>query len=170
MTNHRTTHEQVLEFYHAFQQDAHIPPAGTAPSLGQDTIPEARLHLKMALIAEEFIELVEAVYGSASAAVLQRAWADARGLDDGTRDVVEAADATADLRYVLEGFDIETNIPSLEVFQEVHASNLSKLDGDGNPIISDGTDKPRGKILKGPHFFEPNVAGVLAGEAPRGRP
>jgi predicted HAD superfamily Cof-like phosphohydrolase len=167
---YRTSHELVREFYDIFHPKEHVPPADTKASLRPDVIPPERLHLKMELIAEEFRELVAAVYGSTASNVLEAAWCIAKNLDDGTRDVVAAADATADLRYVIEGFDIESGIPSQKILQEVHASNLSKLDENGKPIVSDGTTKPLGKILKGPNFFEPNIEGVLNGDAPRGLP
>lgn len=41
-------------------------------------------------------------------------------------------------------------------FTEVHASNMSKLDASGQPIVS-----PSGKVLKGPNFFAPNLAQFL---------
>ncbi len=45
------------------------------------------------------------------------------------------------------------------VLEEVQASNLSKLGEDGLPIV-----RADGKILKGPGFFTPNIAGVLASQ------
>lgn len=44
------------------------------------------------------------------------------------------------------GFDIEG------AFDEVHRSNLSKLDDNGKPIYS-----PRGKVLKGPNYSPPRL-------------
>jgi hypothetical protein len=45
-----------------------------------------------------------------------------------------------------EGFDIEG------AFQEVHDSNLSKLDDEGKPVFS-----PKGKVLKGPNYRPPRL-------------
>jgi Phosphoribosyl-ATP pyrophosphohydrolase len=44
------------------------------------------------------------------------------------------------------GFDI------VGAFDEVHQSNLSKLDDEGKPIFS-----PRGKVLKGPNYAPPRL-------------
>ena len=116
-----------------------------------------------------FFELVAAVYNEQAAYELESAW---NGLfsdgvtDERCNDVVAAADATGDLRYVIEGFDLEAGIPAEKVFDEIHSSNLSKLDKDGFPIISDGTLKPKGKILKGEDFFEPDLKAVIEDREP----
>ncbi|ANJ20776.1 nucleotide pyrophosphohydrolase [Roseobacter phage RD-1410W1-01] len=50
----------------------------------------------------------------------------------------------------------------IEAFQVVHQSNMSKLDDNGQPIRSDGTDgNPKGKILKGPNYVAPSMAPVV---------
>lgn len=171
-TDNRTPREKVLEFYKGFNQDEFIS-SGPA-SLEESNISEQRLHLKMNLIAEEFFELVEAVYGKYSAEVMEEAWVQAQHGDDKNRDIVEAADALSDLVYVIEGFNIEAGIPSDEIFDEVHASNMSKLDNDGNPIVSDGVTpaihdgkiKPLGKILKSENYFDPDLKAIINGETP----
>lgn len=49
-------------------------------------------------------------------------------------------------------------IPLTEVFDAVHASNMSKLHPDtGKPILRED-----GKILKGPGYFEPDIGQVLS--------
>lgn len=51
-----------------------------------------------------------------------------------------------------------------KLFQEVHLSNMSKLDENGKPIINDGvldSSKPIGKILKSKLFFEPRLKEIL---------
>lgn len=152
--------ELTRNFYRAFSQK--MPPSGTEASLDESVISEDRLHLKMNLIAEEFVELVEAVYGKKSAREVRRGFRNAVQLDEFNRDVVEAADATADLRVVLDGFDIEAAIPTEAVVEEVFRSNMSKLDSKGYPIISDGSgNAPLGKILKSDNYFPPNVAAIL---------
>lgn len=48
-------------------------------------------------------------------------------------------------------------------FDEVHRSNMSKLGADGKPIKSRGWEldgAPLNKTLRGPNYFEPNIAGV----------
>jgi predicted HAD superfamily Cof-like phosphohydrolase len=154
-----TDFEDVVEFHKAFGAPA---PDGYA-TFDEELFPPDRVHLRMSLVAEEFIELVEAVYGKAAGAILAEAWLAARAADDGTRDIVETADALADIKYVVNGFAAEGRIPFDAVYKNVHASNMSKLGADGKPVVSDGTDGfPLGKILKGPDFFRPDIAGILA--------
>jgi predicted HAD superfamily Cof-like phosphohydrolase len=76
-------------------------------------------------------------------------------------DLVEVADAIADLLYVVYGAAVTFGIPIDEVFSEVHRSNMTKLGADGVPIYRED-----GKVLKGPSFEPPDVLGVLATHAP----
>ena len=39
-----------------------------------------------------------------------------------------------------------------KVFDEIHRSNMSKVDEDGKAIMRED-----GKILKGPQYFKPNL-------------
>ena len=51
-----------------------------------------------------------------------------------------------------------------QLFEEVHLSNMSKLNDNGKPIINDGIldpSKPIGKILKGKNYFEPRLKEIL---------
>lgn len=123
------------------------------------TVPDAdreRIHLRMSLIAEEFIELVTAAYGAEAGARAQEGWEAARKADDHTRDTVEIADALGDLIYVIYGMGHELGIPLPEVLREIQDSNLSKLGADGQPIYRED-----GKVLKGPDYFRPDIAKVL---------
>ena len=71
-------------------------------------------------------------------------------------DLLEIADALADMKYVIEGTAHTYGIPLDELFSEVHRSNMSKLGADGKPLY-----RPDGKVLKGPNFESPRVAKVL---------
>ena len=71
-------------------------------------------------------------------------------------DVVEVADAIADMLYVLYGTAIEHGIPIDAVFAEVHRSNMTKADENGTPYRRDD-----GKIIKGPRFEPPMIARLL---------
>ena len=159
---------KVQEFYQKFQQEQFLADPGGRPSL--EAMGNDRVDLRMRLIAEEFFELIAAVYSDQAAYEMESAWCnlfdDHVINDDRKYDVIAAADATGDLRYVIEGFDLEAGIPSEQVFNEIHASNLSKLDDNGNPIISDGTLKPKGKILKGDNYFDPDLEAVINGLTP----
>lgn len=72
------------------------------------------------------------------------------------RDLAGVADACGDLKYVIQGFELEVGIPSGPVLAEIQCSNLSKLGPDSKPMYR--TD---GKVLKGPNYFQANIAGVL---------
>ena len=114
------------------------------------------LDMRMSLIAEEFSELVGAVYGQDARAELESSYRRAVAADDGARDTVEAADALADLIYVIYGMALETGIDLASVLAEVQRSNMSKLGADGKPVYRED-----GKVLKGPDYFPPNVEAVL---------
>lgn len=128
-----------------------LPVQTDGPSLDRRS-----LHMRMALIAEEFAELTGAVYGAAARREVEEAYGRAVQADDGARDTVEAADALADLVYVVYGMALETGIDLAAVLAEVQRSNMSKLGADGRPVYRED-----GKVLKGPGFFPPDVAGVL---------
>jgi predicted HAD superfamily Cof-like phosphohydrolase len=72
-------------------------------------------------------------------------------------DLVGVADALADLVYVAYGTACVYGIDLDAVLDEVHASNMTKLDADGRPVR-----RADGKILKGPGYRPPDVARVLA--------
>jgi len=143
-----------------FHETYALPVVTDAPEVDRD-----RIHMRMALVAEELAELVEAVYGEQAGAEISAAFTRAVAADDGTRDTVEAADALGDLVYVVYRMALECGIPLDAVLAEIQASNLSKLGDDGKPIYRED-----GKVLKGPGYFPPDIAKVLAesGSRPRG--
>jgi len=141
--------EALVREFHATYA---LPVEAGAPSVDRD-----RVHMRMALIAEEFAELMTAVYGERAGRLAEEAFAAGVAADDGPRDVVGAADALGDLVYVLYGMALECGIPLPAVLAEIQRSNLSKLGADGLPVL-----RGDGKILKGPGYVPPDVAGVLA--------
>lgn len=109
--------------------------------VGQDVATETRFNpecvsLRLRLHAEEYEELVNAM---------------------GAGDLVEIADALADLMYVLLGTAVSMGIPLDEVFEEVQRSNMTKL--------LDGLKDEGGKVIKGPSYRPPNIEAVLAKHA-----
>lgn len=72
------------------------------------------------------------------------------------KDEIEVADALTDLLYVVYGAGHAFGIPLDKCFEEVHASNMSKLGEDGQPIYRED-----GKVLKGPKYFAPMLEPVL---------
>ena len=137
----------VRRFHHVYG----LPVQTDGASLERES-----LGMRMSLIAEEFSELVGAVYGQAARAEIESSYRRAVAADDGTRDTVETADALADLIYVIYGMALETGIDLASVLAEVQRSNMSKLGADGKPVYRED-----GKVLKGPDYFPPNVEAVL---------
>ena len=122
----KTNFELVAEFMRAFEQDVH----------SDTTLREAETRaLRYELIREELEELHEAF---------------------GAKDIVEVADALADLLYVVYGAGHAFGIDLDECFLEVHRSNMSKLGEDGKPV-----KRFDGKIMKGPGFFAPDLESIL---------
>ncbi len=76
-------------------------------------------------------------------------------------DLTQIADALGDKMYILFGSIIAHGLQYKieEVFDEIHRSNMSKLDENGNPIYRED-----GKILKSKNYFLPNILQVLNDE------
>lgn len=68
--------------------------------------------------------------------------------------LVEIADALGDQLYILCGTILKHGMQHVieDVFDEIQASNMSKLGEDGKPVLRDD-----GKILKGPGYFRPDL-------------
>lgn len=69
-------------------------------------------------------------------------------------DLIAIADALGDQLYILCGTILKHGMQHIieAVFDEIQASNMSKLGKDGKPIFRED-----GKILKGPGYFKPNL-------------
>ena len=74
-------------------------------------------------------------------------------------DLVEVADALGDILYILCGTLLKHGLEHKidEVFREIQRSNMSKLGADGKPI-----HREDGKVMKGPGYFRPDIASILA--------
>lgn len=83
-------------------------------------------------------------------------------------DKVEIADALADQLYILLGTIRIHGLSHLiePIFNEVHRSNMSKLDENGQPLLNgvncplDET-RPLGKVLKSKFFTPPNILSLI---------
>lgn len=154
----RMPYDMVAEFHKAFDHPVHTQP--NADALND---PALRI-LRVRLIADELVELAAALNvalhinfdPAAKNDDLEDCVGVAALMSAGDSDQVEAADALADLDYVVNGAALVFgfHLPSLTM--EVHRSNMSKLGADGLPV-----KRADGKILKGPGYFKPNVAAVL---------
>ena len=73
------------------------------------------------------------------------------------KDIKEVADALTDILYVTYGAGHSFGINLDHCFKEVQNSNMSKLGSDGKPIFNE-----KGKVLKGPNYFEPDLSKFVA--------
>lgn len=121
------------------------------PVVSHPSIPSAeRVALRLRLIDEEYQEvrseltniLEKQRYGHEIGGAQQR--------------LADLAKELSDLIYVIYGCALEFGLPLNEAFAEVHRSNMSKLGEDGKPIRRED-----GKILKGPHYREADILGIL---------
>ncbi len=92
--------------------------------------------LRYELIEEELKELKEAI---------------------NNKDIKEVADALTDILYVTYGAGHAFGINLDNCFKEVQNSNMSKLGIDGKPIYND-----KGKVMKGPNYFKPDLGKFVA--------
>jgi predicted HAD superfamily Cof-like phosphohydrolase len=78
-------------------------------------------------------------------------------------DLVAVADALTDLAYILFGTYVTHGLEASAdaLFDEVHRSNMSKLDESGRPLY-----RADGKVLKSPRFSEPDLAPILSAHMP----
>ncbi len=114
--------EMVREFMEAVSQPVDVP---------YSKLPFALMKMRLDLIEEEYLELKEATYGD---------------------DLVGLLDGLADILYVTYGMAITLGLPIDEAFAEVHRSNMTKLDENGEPIFRED-----GKLLKGPNYEPPSL-------------
>lgn len=107
----------------------------------QITLVEERdYHLRYNLIKEENDEYLEACKNG---------------------DIIEIADALGDQLYILFGTILKHGLQHKieEVYDEIHRSNMSKLDEKGEPIFRED-----GKILKSNLYFKPDIRKILGVE------
>ena len=117
------------EFMQIFGQETLTRP--TVPGYGLGA-------LRIDLIEEELDELKEAIVA---------------------QDIVEIADALTDILYVTYGAGHAFGIDLDACYNEVHRSNLTKLDEDGKPLYRED-----GKVMKSNRYEEPNLTRIILGE------
>lgn len=122
--------EAVKLFHETFGQEN-----GTEPRL----ISSSEQVLRYNLMAEENDEYLEACV---------------------KQDLVGIADALGDKLYILCGTILKHGMQHIieDVFDEIQASNMSKLGKDGKPVFRED-----GKILKGEDYFRPNISKFIHG-------
>ena len=123
------TINKVKEFHQVFGLDYHEEPTVE--------ISDRIIELRHRLMQEENDEYLEAAK---------------------ERNLTLVADALGDKLYILCGTIIAHGLQHKieEVFTEIHRSNMSKLDDEGQPIYRED-----GKIMKSENYFKPDIAKVL---------
>ena len=111
-----TNFQKVKNFMMAFGQEVK-----SEPSFSNEKINELRYNL----IKEELDELKIAM---------------------DNKDLLEVADALTDILYVTYGAGVAFGLDLDACFNEVHNSNMSKMDINGKPIYNEN-----GKVMKGPN-------------------
>ena len=121
--------DKVREFHDVFKIGNRQEPEGK--------LSEAEYTLRHRLIEEENNEYLEACKNG---------------------DLVEIADALGDQLYIVFGTILKHGLQGKieEVFDEIHRSNMSKLDDNGQPIFRED-----GKIMKSNKYFKPDIKKVL---------
>ena len=137
----------VQEFHRVFGQAMLDTP--TVP--GDDVV-----RLRATIVSEEAFEFVKALIRSPSIDELMSTTQEVISKATVAVDLVEAADALADIDYVVEGSRLAFGIDGGPLATEVHRSNMSKLGADGKPVIRED-----GKRMKGPNYSPPDLATEL---------
>lgn len=105
-----------------------------------EDVPAKLLRLRESLLEEEVAEYMAASH---------------------RRDLIGIADALADIVYVAYGSALTFGLNLDALLEEVHRSNMSKLDDCGRPVL-----RSDGKVLKSPKYREPDVRGLLERQLP----
>jgi predicted HAD superfamily Cof-like phosphohydrolase len=130
-----TNFEQVRQFHEVFNLLKNDTP----------TIPAySSVVLRKRLIAEEYKELMAEIDPYLNT------------LDAEEINISALAKELADLLYVCYGMAVDFGIDIDKVFEEVHSSNMSKLDKDGKPVYNEF-----GKVMKSDLYRPADVKKVL---------
>lgn len=121
-----TNFERVKEFMTIFGQEVREIP---------DWPDRETVDLRLSLIQEEVAELITGV---------------------ATKDFVNTAKELTDILYVVYGMGASLGIDLDATFEEVHRSNLSKLE-DGKVLY-----RKDGKVMKGKNYSPANIHKVLS--------
>lgn len=152
---HITNLQRVRQFMRVFKQQYSDTPTNSVPV---DTV---KLRLKLAL--EELEELFFAVLDDTTSKMVNKDFTRINefiiNLPDSAFDInlVEVADALTDIEYINNGTALVFGIPLDQTFEEVHRSNMSKLDAEGKPVFRED-----GKVIKSGLYSPPDLKSVLS--------
>lgn len=136
--------DQVREFHEMTGQPVRLVP--TVPA-------DDEVRSRLRLVSEETFELLDACLPANAALLLEArrlVWMAIEG--EVKVDMEEAADALADIAYVVEGTNLSLGLDSSAVLEEVQRSNMSKRGG----YLDE-----RGKWKKPPTWSPPDIGAVL---------
>lgn len=140
----------IVEDVRAFRIAGELPYSDGPPKM----VEEHRVQLHLKLIAEEFLEVLEASGIEVNYIKREVDYALRQTLYSYDGDIVGIADGLADLDYVVQGFRDELGIDEAGVRAEVQRSNMAKF--------ADGIKRrPDGKITKPEGWTPPDIAGEL---------
>jgi len=152
--------QQVRDFQLAFEQ----PVRTEIKPLSKD-----ELAFRLSFLLEEVREFAEASYdGSLISKILIDQLKYCENLikripeNEIDQDVVKQFDALLDLEYVADGTYLYLGIDEEKYnkgFNEVHSSNMSKLDENRKVIKNES-----GKVMKSDRYFKPNLKSIIEGE------
>lgn len=100
-------------------------------------VDSADANLRHRLMREEYIEVV-------------------RALQEDPINMANVCKELVDLLYVVYGTGVTLGLDLDAAFEEVHRSNMSKLDANGKPIYNE-----IGKVMKGENYKPPDIWGTI---------
>lgn len=139
---HNTRLQAIIQFRKAADQPIRLTPT--------TDIPMEEKVLAVKLIAEELNELIDAIG-------IEFNQATSEAIETSEANLIQIADAFGDLQVVVEQLGPTFGLNGEAIFEEVHRSNMSKVD----PATGKMPRREDGKAGKGPLFFEPNLAKVI---------
>jgi len=135
----RSNFDKVKEFHAKFNK-VPDPLSPTVPTIEEKIF-------RIRLLCEEFQEVIQEL-GFKTEIILEPY--------HNTIIFPKLAKELADLLVVVYGTAAALGINIDDVFNEVHSSNMTKVDKDGNPVYRED-----GKVMKTDRYIEPDIRSVL---------
>ena len=122
---------KLLNDVRAFHEACDVPVATSVAFPSRE-----RIELRQRLLREEYFEWLSAITN---------------------RDMVEVADALADMIYIIVGTALEFGIPLDRVWDEVQRSNMAKVDPETGRVEK----RADGKVVKPVNWTPPRIREAL---------
>lgn len=157
----KTTVEMVAEFHRAFGLGHDRPPAMPKLNVVEAAYVDA-VARQLTALGASLKAFAEDCGKSETLLRLQLLVEETGELADAylAEDLEAAADALTDIQYVLDGTYVTVGMDHLKqlLFEEVHRSNMAKLDENGKPIIG-----PSGRVVKPEGWTAPDLGSIIRG-------